>query len=106
MHKLEFCKICIHHLRLTAFQYLKYFLMKSMVILINGTFECCMMKPHSTLQLTFQKLPLVEFGSNFLRILKKKHTHIPNRLNAGVELGLPYLLSWWAVNRFGKCYFS
>ena len=63
------------------------------------------MKPHSTLQLTFQKLPLVEFGPHFLHILTvttTTKTTYTNRLYAEVDLGLPCLLFRWAVNRFAN----
>lgn len=63
------------------------------------------MKPHSTLQLTFQKLPLVEFGNHFLHILTvttTTETTYTNRLYAEVDPGLPCLFFRWAVNRFAN----
>jgi hypothetical protein len=63
------------------------------------------MKPHSTLQLTFQKLPLVEFGPHFLHILTvttTTETTYTNRLYAEVDPGLPCLFFRWAVNRFAN----
>ena len=64
------------------------------------------MKPHSTLQLTFQKLPLVESGPHFLHILTvtttTTETTYTNRLYAEVDPGLPRLFFRWAVNRFAN----
>lgn len=40
-----------------------------------GFLGCCIMKTHSTLQLALQKLPLVDFGPDFLHILLKNPTY-------------------------------